>query len=98
LRVNRRIAEPKARLTQRLATLLEQRSYSRALHLHRSLVRAGALTDEVAYQLAYAAVRAGRYDRAESLLRAITSPPYLKRTRRLIELVAACRGKPWLCL
>ena len=98
LRVNRRIAEPKARLTQRLATMMKQGSYSRALHLHRALVRAGALTDRVAYQLAYAAVRAGRYDRAESLLREIASPPYRKKAARLTELVAACRGKPWLCL
>lgn len=97
LRWNRRVPDPKKRLRQRLDIYLETGAFRQALLLQGPLRQAGALDAAVSYRLAHAAIRAGRYESARSLVASLSSGPWVRLGERLRQVLLVCKEKPWLC-
>lgn len=93
LRMNGLVADPVAKVRQRLGLLLEAEAWDRALALEERLVRLGLDGDDgVAYGLAFAAFRIGDAARAERWLRDITDPEAFRRATELRAALAASSG------
>lgn len=96
--MNARVADQKAKVTQRLALLLKKEDYEAAAALDRRLVRLGLLEqEELVYALAYAHFRIGDYARAEVLLQRITDADLFRKAVVLRESIEQCVQDDWQC-
>lgn len=90
--------QPK-KLKQRLAILLAAGYYEQAMAMAEPLYRVGMLDNEdIRYALAFAAFKAGDFDRAEQQLTKIKDPMLFKKAAQLRQAMKSCAGNAWRCL
>lgn len=97
LRWNARVADEKARLDQRLAILVGDGRFARAVVVGVLADARGVLDDASLHTLGYAAVLAGRGQLATELSDRLRRAGLDERAERLDALIARCREEPWLC-
>lgn len=96
--MNQRITDQKAKVTQRLALLLNKEDFEKAATLDARLIRLGLLENEdLVYALAYAHFKTGNFARAETLLKRITDPDLFRKSVALRESIEQCVQKGWQC-
>ncbi len=99
LYLNSQARDQKKKFKQRLALLLQTEDFSRAAGMEEALYRAGLLEDEeIRYALAYAAFKAGEFERAEAQLATLKKAALFKKATALRKAMAACRDQRWRCL
>ncbi|HJL42543.1 MAG TPA: tetratricopeptide repeat protein [Myxococcales bacterium LLY-WYZ-16_1] len=98
LGLNRRIRDTKARLRQRLATLLELRDYELITAMRLDVERAGLIRDEsIRYAVAYAFFKTGEYERSRTLLSGISDPELFRKATELRRVMSKCSEERWKC-
>jgi hypothetical protein len=98
LGLNRRIRDTKARLRQRLATLLELRDYELITAMRLDVERAGLMRDEsIRYAVAYAFFKTGEYERSRTLLSGISDPELFRKATELRRVMSKCSEERWKC-
>lgn len=99
LYLNSQARDQKKKYKQRLALLLQMEDFSRAAGMEEALYRAGLLEDEkIRYALAYAAFKAGEFERAEAQLSTLRKAALFKKATALRKAMASCRDERWRCL
>jgi len=90
--------QPK-KLKQRLAILLAAEYYDQAVSMEEPLYRVGMLDNEdIRYALAFAAFKAGDFERSERQLTKIKDPMLFKKAAQLRQAMKSCAGNAWRCL
>ncbi|MFB6259150.1 MAG: tetratricopeptide repeat protein, partial [Thiohalorhabdaceae bacterium] len=98
LNLNARVPEPKEKLKQRLAILLELENYAMAASMRDDLVRADLLSNEaIRYALAYAQFKDGQFKAAEANLQRLTQSDLFRKATELRKAMAECRDAAWKC-
>lgn len=96
--MNSKVLEPKKKLKQRLAILLDQESFEQIAAMEPSLSRSGLLSDEsIRYALAYAFFKDGEFDEAERHLKLLTDAALFDKATALRKAMSACREAGWAC-
>ncbi|PIQ38621.1 MAG: hypothetical protein COW59_00790 [Lysobacterales bacterium CG17_big_fil_post_rev_8_21_14_2_50_64_11] len=98
LRLNALIADPQAKLKQRIGILIEQRRYDEVAASEAALARAGLLDDQdLRYALAYAWYRIGDHAAAERNLVPLQRPELFRKATELRRLMQECADARWTC-
>jgi tetratricopeptide (TPR) repeat protein len=97
LEVNGLVGDQKSKVRQRLGLLIELERFEEAAALAPRISRLGLLAEEpIAYALAYAEFRGGRYGLAESRLSKIQDPDLFAKAAELRRAIEACtRPEAW---
>lgn len=97
LRWNALVIEPRRKLPQRVAILIQAERVDAALALLPELSRHGLLDEAMRHHLAYAAIKTAQPTLARELLEALAPDERDPRVERLLEAARACEETPWTC-
>lgn len=98
LNLNARVRDPKEKMRQRVAILVELERYEQVAGAQASLNRVGLLEDQnIRYALAYSLFKAGKFDAAEAHLSRLTKGELVRQATQLRQYMQECRSDPWLC-
>lgn len=98
LYLNAQIDDPKKKLRQRVAILVELERFAQVAGAEAALNRVGLLADQdIRYALAYAHFKTGNYDAAERHLQRLTDSGLVRQATQLRQYMRECRGNTWLC-
>jgi tetratricopeptide (TPR) repeat protein len=99
LYLNTMVPDPALKARQRLDLLIRAERWDQAVALTPRLARLGLVgEDAIAYALAYANFKLGRFDAAEASLVAIGDPRLFADATVLRRAMEECRGQPAGCL
>ncbi len=95
---NQRVPDQKTKIRQRLGLLIDLERFEQAAALKPRLARLELLADDgIAYALAYALYRTGRFAAAEAELKRIVDADLFDKANQLRRAMAACRQRGWAC-
>lgn len=98
LNLNAQVDDPKEKLRQRIAILVELERYAQVAGAEAALNRVGLLADQdIRYALAYSYFKAGEYAAAERHLSRLTDGDLVRQATQLRQYMQQCRNEPWLC-
>jgi tetratricopeptide (TPR) repeat protein len=98
LSLNARIADQKAKLTQRLSLLLAKEQFEQVAAMAPGLSRLNLIADDdVRYALAFAYFHTGQFDRAEQHAKAIVDSKLFDASVELRKAIDTCRQSGWEC-
>ena len=98
LAANQRVPDQKAKIRQRLGLLIDLERFEQAAALKPRLERLDLLADDgIAYALAYAFYRTGRFAAAEAELKRIVDAELFDKANQLRRAMDACGQRGWGC-
>lgn len=99
LLLNAGIPDQDKKYRRRLSLLIAMESWETAAGMGAALERNGLLEDDsIRYAYAYALFKAGRYDRADTVLTGISGGETFRQATALREAMERCREATWQCL
>ena len=98
LYLNSRITDQRKKFKQRVAILLDRKSFERIASLDSRLSRLGLLNEQkILYALAYAHFKTRNYDRALTFTKQIDDRDLFESAVQLRRAIETCKEKPWQC-
>jgi tetratricopeptide (TPR) repeat protein len=92
-----RIVETARRKKQLAAIYIQMESFDTAVEVLLPLFKTGHLGDRYALHLAYAALRAGRYELADQALKTVRAPALEEPVAQLERALSRCLESAWRC-